>query len=132
MRERCKWYGLEAWHKGLRPAVLAAEPLCRVCLELEKQGKIAGRDVRPSTEVDHIEPHKGDGKKFFDRDNLQGLCHRHHSEKTAREDGGFGRAAVDPNAPVPTGAPGKQFVADTPSNAEMERLMRDVMPRRML
>lgn len=44
----------------------------------------------PATEVDHIIPHKGDRGLFWDRKNWQSLCHRCHSIKTAREDGGFG------------------------------------------
>lgn len=45
-----------------------------------------------ATDVDHIHPHNGDPVLFFDRDNLQSLCHACHSRKTAAEDGGFGNA----------------------------------------
>ena len=79
----------------------------------------------PSEVVDHRIPHKGDRVLFYDADNLQALCKPLHDSKTAREDGGFGRAPQDPNAPVPTGEPGRQFAAGGPSNAEMERLMAD-------
>lgn len=41
--------------------------------------------------VDHIIPHKGDKQLFWDRDNWQPLCKKHHDRKTATEDGGFGR-----------------------------------------
>jgi len=42
--------------------------------------------------VDHIIPHRGDLALFWDeKNNWQALCHRCHSRKTAREDGGFGR-----------------------------------------
>jgi 5-methylcytosine-specific restriction enzyme A len=44
----------------------------------------------PATQCDHIKPAKGDLKLFFDPNNRQSLCHSCHSEKTAREDGGFG------------------------------------------
>jgi 5-methylcytosine-specific restriction protein A len=38
-----------------------------------------------ATEVDHIIPHKGDMKLFWDSDNWQGLCKSCHSKKTAKE-----------------------------------------------
>ena len=44
-----------------------------------------------ASETDHIIPHKGDMRLFWDRKNWQGLCHDCHSYKTALEDGGFGR-----------------------------------------
>ena len=44
-----------------------------------------------ATLTDHIVPHKGDMKLFWDSANHQSLCHDCHSFKTAREDGGFGR-----------------------------------------
>jgi len=69
-------YSLKAWKVG-RKAHLDREPLCRDCAEL---GLIVeGR------EVDHIEPHRGDRKKFFDKSNWQTLCKPCHSRKTARE-----------------------------------------------
>ncbi|MEK4520001.1 hypothetical protein NSS64_32480 [Paenibacillus sp. FSL H8-0122] len=40
--------------------------------------------------MDHIIAHKGDPLLFWDRSNWQGLCGPHHSDKTVREDGGFG------------------------------------------
>ncbi|WP_330164070.1 HNH endonuclease [Paenibacillus campinasensis] len=49
----------------------------------------AGRLVA-STVVDHIIPHKGDPKLFWDKNNWQALCKKCHDTKTAREDGGFG------------------------------------------
>ena len=70
------------WLKAAK-AFLIAHPLCAEC---ERQGK-----VTPATEVDHIVPHKGDKKLFWDQNNWQSLCHECHSRKTAREDGGFGR-----------------------------------------
>jgi 5-methylcytosine-specific restriction protein A len=43
---------------------------------------------KAASDVDHVVPRARGGD---DRDaNLQSLCHAHHSEKTAREDGGFG------------------------------------------
>lgn len=38
-----------------------------------------------ATDVDHVVPHKGDRRLFWNRSNWQALCHRCHSRKTARE-----------------------------------------------
>lgn len=64
------------WRK-LRLMVLARDPVCKHpgCNEL-------------ATDVDHIVPKALGGTDAMD--NLQGLCHAHHSAKTATEDGGFG------------------------------------------
>lgn len=45
---------------------------------------------RRATEVDHIVPYRV--SRSHDWSNLQGFCKPHHSQKTAREDGGFGNA----------------------------------------
>ena len=55
---------------------LLREPFCRECA---KRGQRVG-----ATDVDHIEPHRGDVVKFMTGD-LQSLCHSHHSSKTMRE-----------------------------------------------
>lgn len=44
---------------------------------------------RPATDADHIVPKSRGGEDTMS--NGQGLCHSHHSQKTATEDGGFGR-----------------------------------------
>ncbi|WP_424813555.1 HNH endonuclease [Roseococcus sp. YIM B11640] len=44
----------------------------------------------PATHVDHKVPRRRGGAALDPR-NFQALCHSHHSEKTARKDGGFGR-----------------------------------------
>lgn len=62
---------------------LQAHPLCKHC---QNEGKLNGATV-----VDHIIPHKGDMKLFWDRKNWQPLCESHHNIKTATKDGGFGR-----------------------------------------
>ncbi len=68
-------FGLAAAYRGpwrrLRRLVLAEEPTCRTCGE-------------PSTNVDHILPVALGGSPRS-RGNLQGLCQRCHSNKTARE-----------------------------------------------
>lgn len=47
--------------------------------------------LEPATCVDHVVPHKGDMEVFWQEDNWMALCDSHHAEKTATEDGGFGR-----------------------------------------
>ena len=69
------------WHQASK-RYLKENPLCEECA---KEGIDA-----PARCVDHITPHKGDMVKFWNQDNWQGLCFRHHSIKTAKEDGGFG------------------------------------------
>jgi 5-methylcytosine-specific restriction enzyme A len=66
-------YGAE-WQR-IRTAFLRAYPLCCECGER-------------ATDVDHRVARVQGGTD--DWDNLQPLCHRHHSQKTARENGGFG------------------------------------------
>jgi 5-methylcytosine-specific restriction protein A len=78
-----------AWKRGyngrwkrIRHNHLAKEPLCRECKAMNK--------ITSATVVDHIIPHKGDKKLFYDPNNRQSLCKFHHDSKTAREDGGYG------------------------------------------
>lgn len=73
------------WQKA-RTAYLALNPLCVVC---QRAGI-----VRTATDVDHVVPHRGDAALMWDVANWQSLCHACHSIKTAREDGGFGRAGA--------------------------------------
>ncbi|WP_244116465.1 HNH endonuclease [Burkholderia gladioli] len=56
-------------------------PLCVACREVNL--------IVPATDVDHIVPHRGDQKLFWNRSNWQALCHSCHARKTAREDGGY-------------------------------------------
>lgn len=72
------------WRKA-RKGFIANNPFCVIC---KNEGVIYKADV-----VDHIIPHKGNKELFWDRDNWQPLCYRHHSIKTATEDGGFGHKA---------------------------------------
>lgn len=53
------------WEKA-RLGHLANHPLCVCC---EASGAVVAADV-----VDHVEPHKGDWKKFWNRDEWQSLC----------------------------------------------------------
>lgn len=69
------------WRKA-RMFYLLKHPLCVKC-------KAEGR-TEQATVVDHIIPHKGDKKLFWDRKNWQPLCTKCHNTKTATQDGGFG------------------------------------------
>lgn len=69
-------YKRQRWVR-LSARVRREEPTCRAC-------DVEGRPPRPSRHVDHIVPHRGDERLFFDRGNLQGLCGPCHSSKTRR------------------------------------------------
>lgn len=70
------WYTQQAWLDA-RARQLGREPMCRVCSSVGL--------VEVAVEVDHVKPHRGDRRLFFDGANLQSLCHSCHSRKTARE-----------------------------------------------
>ena len=70
------------WRKA-RLLHLQEHPLCVECLGLTPS------IVEAATVVDHIVPHKGDLKLFWNRRNWQSLCKRHHDIKTMKE-GSFG------------------------------------------
>ena len=65
------------WRKAAK-LFLNQHPLCAECL---KHGKCT-----VATDVDHVIPHRGDKKLFWDVNNWQPLCHSCHSTKTAKED----------------------------------------------
>ena len=78
-------------------ARLRRDPLC-IGLRLVPGGPIVINTheegvVVAATLTDHIVPHKGDRKLFWDTKNHQSGCKTCHDVKTATEDGGFGRAA---------------------------------------
>ncbi len=69
----------------MRKAFLAANPLC-----VDPFGEHP-ETVTLAVHVDHREAVSGpDDPRFFDMDELQGMCGPCHSRKTASEDGGFG------------------------------------------
>lgn len=74
-----EWHGLyyTARWREMRAEQLIMEPYCRDCV---------AHGVRSAaTDVDHIVPHRGDRKLFYDKTNLQSLCHSCHSRKTIAE-----------------------------------------------
>lgn len=66
------------WQKE-RVKFLSDNPWCVECHRHKRR--------IPANEVDHIIPHKGDMKLFWDRENWQALCKSCHSSKTATEQG---------------------------------------------
>ena len=74
---RNPFYVSTGWVK-IRTAYINEYPLCRVC---ELKGS-----VTLATEVDHITPIRIDMNLSLEWDNLQSLCHRCHSKKTAAVD----------------------------------------------
>jgi 5-methylcytosine-specific restriction protein A len=73
------------WQRA-RQAFLGQHPLCE-CEECRRTGRIL-----IATVVDHIKPHKGDMKLFWDRDNWMPMAKQCHDVKTAKHDGGFGNS----------------------------------------
>ena len=61
------------WRQA-RKLFLQKHPLCAEC---QKEGRLT-----PATVVDHIIPHRGDQKLFWDEQNWQPLCARCHDRKT--------------------------------------------------
>ena len=82
-----KLYKNKRWYVTRR-AVLVRD---RQCTEIVN----GSRCPQLSTDCDHIvraEDWLSRGGDFYDQDNLTGLCHSHHSAKTAREVGFAGRS----------------------------------------
>lgn len=69
-------YG-KAWQRESK-RFLRAHPLCVLCAR-------QGRYVK-ATVVDHIVPHRGDERLFWDESNWQPLCKPCHDKKTFTED----------------------------------------------
>ena len=74
MRGGAESRGYDARWRKARTAFLQRNPLCNECM---KRGKIT-----PATVVDHIIPHRGDRKLFWDESNWQPLCKSCHDRKT--------------------------------------------------
>ena len=68
--------GYDAKWRRARKLFLQRHPLCANCLS---QGALT-----PATVVDHIVPHRGDHRLFWDEQNWQPLCKACHDRKTGR------------------------------------------------
>lgn len=109
-------YNSVRWKK-LRAAFLLENPLCALCLV---EGKPEG-----ARDVDHRIPLAKRLDLAYEWDNLQGLCRRHHTRKTAREQATAERSAMtqppsrDPEAPPASGtahlAAGTRVVLELPA-----------------
>ena len=66
--------GYDAKWRRARKLFLQRHPLCANCLS---QGVLT-----PATVVDHIVPHRGDHRLFWDEQNWQPLCKSCHDRKT--------------------------------------------------
>ena len=57
-------------------------PLCGECLKHNITTDCTGKKKGA---VDHIIPHRGDMKLFWDKKNWQTMCTMHHNQKSAKE-----------------------------------------------
>lgn len=76
-----KWYNTTRW-KALRIQTFIKDHFtCRICSVLEgNTSKLI---------CDHIEPHKGDERLFWDEENLQTLCKPCHDRVKQKEERRF-------------------------------------------
>lgn len=65
-RESASRRGYDSRWRKARKLYLEKNPLCRMCEQLGH--------ITPATLVDHIIPHKGNQKLFWDKSNWQPLC----------------------------------------------------------
>lgn len=82
------------WREA-RAAYLKSHPLCVMCAAMNPPM------VTAATVVNHKIPHKGDQSLFWNRDNWEPLCKRHHdSDAQMREKSGAVRAQFDASGRV--------------------------------
>lgn len=74
LRGSAAFRGYDRKWQAARKAFLEKNPLCAACMK-------AGR-LTPATVVDHIVPHRGDLRLFWDEKNWQPLCKSCHDRKT--------------------------------------------------
>lgn len=86
------------WRDAAR-GFLRAHPLCATC---QRHGQTTA-----AIQVDHVVPHKGDLRRFWDRANWQPLCRTCGARKSATEPGGRAHRPVSgPTATVLAVTPG--------------------------
>ena len=83
-----KLFGRKAWKQTREQALFDAG---HVCQHIDGNGvrcPLLATDIHHVVQADvYIAQHGGDESAFYDSDNLQALCHAHHSSVTAREVG---------------------------------------------
>lgn len=72
-----RWYGLAAWH-ARRVAQLTAAPWCCRCAA-------RGEPNVPATVANHVEPHRGDWRRFI-AGELESVCKPCHDREVQREE----------------------------------------------
>jgi 5-methylcytosine-specific restriction endonuclease McrA len=81
MRKKTAERGYDGRWQKAKKTFLQNNPNCRMCME---EGRICRASV-----VDHIIPHRGDQKLFWDtKNNWQALCNPHHSATKQRIENG--------------------------------------------
>jgi 5-methylcytosine-specific restriction protein A len=104
MAESYKWYSRALW-KRLRLMVLGRDPICVAC----KRNASTVADHKKAFRTGKTE--NEEWQLFCDLNNLQGLCHPCHSEKTAKFDAGFGHQRQEaPTGEVLTTPEGVKYV----------------------
>jgi 5-methylcytosine-specific restriction protein A len=96
------WRRTKRWER-MRRLHLQRHPLCVMC---EARGKIVAAQI-----VDHVKPHKGDARLFWDNlNNWQSVCKPcHDGVKAQIERSGFSKEIgidgwpIDPNHPANRG-----------------------------
>lgn len=80
-----RWYHRKEWFETAARVRRRQQHRCAMCGKFHQK-----------LHVDHIKPHKGDEKLFFDEENLQGLCPDpcHNRWKQQQEHRGY-HAGVD-------------------------------------
>ena len=76
VRESAAARGYDSRWQKARARFLKRNPLCVACFRDKK--------LVPATVVDHILPHRGDKRLFWDESNWQPLCKACHDGKTGR------------------------------------------------
>lgn len=91
-----RWYKTKRWRR-LRKLVLGEHPMCQ-CPHC--QGNNLEADV-----VDHITPHRGEARLFWNRKNLQAMNKQCHDKyKQSQEKGGKGFDAGCDTSGIPLNA----------------------------
>lgn len=89
-----KWYKGKRWRR-LRKQVLSEHPMCQCphCKGANLQANV----------VDHITPHRGEARLFWNRKNLQSMnkqCHDKYKQSQERGGNGFDAGSDEQGLPL--------------------------------